>query len=90
MYQHIMVPLDGSELAECVFSHVEAIAKGCNVSKVTLVRGVEPLHLYGGVESSFSPEERRRLEAETMDVARSYLNRLVKQLKDNGIMAQSQ
>lgn len=26
MYKHIMVPLDGSEFAESVLSHVEAIA----------------------------------------------------------------
>ncbi len=32
MYQKIMVPLDGSELAECVLPHVEAITSGCRVS----------------------------------------------------------
>ena len=53
MYQHIMVPLDGSELAECVLPHVEAIAGGCSVNQVTLVRVVEPLHLYGGIDSGF-------------------------------------
>lgn len=55
MYQHIMVPLDGSELAECVLPHVEAIAQGRDKCKVTLVRVVLPFHLYGGVESRFSP-----------------------------------
>ena len=38
MYQKILVPLDGSELAECVFPHVEQIAKGCGVGSVVLVR----------------------------------------------------
>ena len=90
MYQHIMVPLDGSELAECVLPHVEAIAGGCKVSKVTLVRVVAPLHLYGGVESSISPEERQRLEADSMGIARNYLDEMVKRLRDNGIVAQSE
>ena len=27
MYKHIMVPLDGSELAECVLPHLEMIAR---------------------------------------------------------------
>ena len=90
MYQHIMVPLDGSELAECVLPHVEAIAKGCNVSKITLIRVVTPLHLHGGVESSLSPEERRRLEADSTDIARNYLDQIVKRLTDIGIAAESE
>ncbi len=90
MYQHIMVLLDGSELAECVLPHVEAVAEGCSVKKVTLVRVVEPLHLYGGLESRFSPEERQKLDTETMDVAKSYLDQVAKRLKDKGIIAQAE
>jgi len=90
MYQHIMVPLDGSKLAECVLPHLEVIASGCNVKKVTLVRVVEPLHLYGGLESRFNPEEREQLEAITMDDARSYLDQIAKQLKYNGVKVQSE
>lgn len=88
MYQHIMVPLDGSELAECVLPHVAAAAKGNGLSKVTLVRIVTPLHMYGGVESRFSPEERKRLEADSMNTARSYLEQVAKQLKDAEITAE--
>ena len=43
MYQKILVPMDGSKLAECVLPHVEAITKGCNVSNVIFVRVVEPV-----------------------------------------------
>ena len=42
MYQKMLVPLDGSELAECVFAHVKAIAKGCNVGEIVLLEVVEP------------------------------------------------
>ena len=90
MYQHIMVPLDGSELAEGVLPHVETLARGGNVGKVTLVRVVVPLHLYGGIESRISPEERQRLEADSMDIARNYLDQVVKRLTDVGIAAQSE
>lgn len=90
MYQHIMVPLDGSELAECVLPHVEALATGCNVSRVTLVRVVTPLHLYGGAEFGLAPEERQRVEADSMGVARAYLERMVKRLADMGVSAQSE
>ena len=90
MYQHIMVPLDGSELAECVLAHVVTIATGCDVTKVTLVRVVTPLHLYGGVESRFSPEERKHLEEDSVNVAREYLDKLVEKLKEKGVAAESE
>ncbi len=50
MYEKIMVPLDGSELAECVLPHVEAFIKGCHVANVVFVRVVpqESTSLHGG------------------------------------------
>ena len=90
MYQNIMVTMDGSELAECVLPHVEAIAAGCKANRVTLVRVVEPVHIAGGLETRFPPEERKRLETEDVEVARSYLETHVKQLKDKGINAQAE
>jgi len=90
MYQHVMVPLDGSELAECVLPHVEAVATGCNVAKVTLVRVVPPLKLYGGAESHISLEERRRLETDSMQVATSYLNERAQQLENRGVQVESE
>ena len=43
MYEKILVPLDGSALAECVLPHVKAIAVGCGTGQVVLLRVVEPL-----------------------------------------------
>ena len=43
MYKKILVPLDGSALAECVLPHVKAIGVGCGVEKVVLLRVVEPI-----------------------------------------------
>ncbi|MBI2329385.1 MAG: universal stress protein [Chloroflexi bacterium] len=87
MYQHILVPLDGSELAECVLPHVKSIALGCAVVKITLIRGVTPLHLRGGLESHIAPEERERIEKQAMDNAREYLEKIAAQLKDGGVAA---
>ena len=42
MYQKIVVPLDGSKLAECVLPHVEGFITGYPVSSVVFVRDVEP------------------------------------------------
>ncbi len=89
MYQHIMAPLDGSELAECVLPHVAAIAGGCNVSNVTLVRAITPFHLYAYAEDRLPIKERKRLEAKHVDNAREYLEQVVARLKEKGITAQS-
>ncbi|MCJ8499535.1 universal stress protein [Desulfatitalea alkaliphila] len=42
MYKKVMVPLDGSALAECVFPHVEAFVEGFKLSDVIFVRVVDP------------------------------------------------
>lgn len=89
MYKTIMVPLDGSELAECVLPHVESIARGCG-GEVLLVRVVEPLHMHEGLEKDIILEERKRLEAESMEVARSYLERIAVQLENSGISVKSE
>ncbi|NQT74292.1 MAG: universal stress protein [Chloroflexi bacterium] len=47
MYHKILVPLDGSELAECVLPHVEAIVQGSDSCEVMLLHVVEPLHTGG-------------------------------------------
>ena len=88
MYQHVMVPLDGSELAECVLPHVEAIVTGCSISKATLVRVVTPLKLIGGVESHISPEERHRLEEDSVALATSYLEEKAQPLREQGILVE--
>ena len=42
MYQKILVPLDGSNLAECTLEHVKAIATGCSVPQVILLFVMQP------------------------------------------------
>ncbi|MFC1799208.1 hypothetical protein ACFLZL_05335 [Thermodesulfobacteriota bacterium] len=42
MFKKIMVPLDGSELAECVLPHVESFISACQASFIVLVRVVQP------------------------------------------------
>lgn len=41
MYKKIIVPLDGSKLAEQVLPHVEQIARGCGVTEVVLITVTE-------------------------------------------------
>jgi len=92
MYKNILVPLDGSELAECVLPHVESIAKGCGVETVTFVRVVEPVHIpiSGGDDGyTFNVDDWKRIESESRAAAENYLNRLMNRLKNDGIDFQS-
>ncbi len=46
MYKKIMVPLDGSQIAEHVFPHLETVVKGCReMPEVILVQVVEPISI---------------------------------------------
>ena len=80
MYRHIMVPLDGSKLAECVLPHVETIVKGCTAPSITLVSVIEPLHIYGGLESRINPDDRQQLDGDITTHAGAYLDEIGKQL----------
>ena len=82
MYKKILVPLDGSEIAEKALPHMEAIASGCNVVDVVLLRVIEPLPLPGN--HVISEGDRVRLESRHRSEAHSYLENLVKRLKDGG------
>jgi nucleotide-binding universal stress UspA family protein len=91
VYQKILVPLDGSELAECVLPHVESIARGCGVQSVVFLRVVEPFHLPAGYYGySFSEEEIKRIDSENKASAKDYLDKLVQQTKYDGVTVRTE
>jgi len=91
MYQKILVPLDGSQLAECVLPHLEAIAKGCQAKNVIFVRVVEPVpRPIVGEDYTFSAEEWTRMESEQTVIAENYLNQLVSRLNYDWVGVQSE
>ena len=73
MYKKIMVPLDGSKLAECVIPHVEAIAEGCQSAELVLLRIVEPERVYTVSDSAMDPNLAAARESERRKAAESYL-----------------
>ncbi len=84
MYSRILVPLDGSELAECVLSHVQTIIRGCREPEVIFIRVVEPVNLPVGALSAggmvYSEEDaartRGQIDSEHRHVADEYLKRI--------------
>ena len=55
MYKKILVPLDGSKLAECALPHVEELAKGCDTEEVILVSVTERVQGYRVLEGAGQP-----------------------------------
>jgi len=84
MYEKIMVPLDGSELAECVLPHVEGLIKGCHVSNVVFVRVVEPPTTSHYGEVSISPEIYEETQSARKYKAKDYLDQIKNRLKYEG------
>lgn len=81
MYRKILVPLDGSELAESVLPHVESIVKACQTPDVVFIRVVEPAWLPVGTLSDGGPvyteedaaRDRKRVDEGQAAEAEKYL-----------------
>jgi len=89
MYKKILVPLDGSELAECVLPHVESIAKGCGVKNVILVRALEP-YMSSYAQIYLSDEQRKEADERAERAAREYLDQVASRIKLDGVQVQKQ
>ncbi len=78
MYQNILVPLDGSKLAECVLPHVEALTRGFK-AKVTFLRVIEPRcpKAEDAGDYDFPEEVVRRIESKNRDEAQGYLKKVM-------------
>lgn len=79
MIDHILVPLDGSSLAERVLPHLLAIARPFE-SRVTLLRVMSREHSEG-IGRRIDPLDWQMREAE----ARAYLNRMAKNLNETDV-----
>lgn len=85
MYRKIMVPVDGSQLAECVLPHVEALVRGSQVQEVVFVRVFEPFRPPSGGEVVLSEKDIARIDAEHRAAAEKYLQELMKRVSLGGI-----
>ncbi len=90
MYQKIMVPLDGSKLAECVFPHLSALAGGGKVNSIVLIRVVEPFYQPSSPEFVLSPDDIDTVNAEMKAEAEDYLSLVMKNVKFNGVKVRSE
>jgi nucleotide-binding universal stress UspA family protein len=103
MYQKILVPLDGSKLAEWALPYAEELAKGCNTEEVILVSVTERVtgrtHA-PEVQELYRASDRQGLHGVNSEVAvtfgkkekqaQRYLGRIAKALEAKGIKARTE
>jgi nucleotide-binding universal stress UspA family protein len=90
MYERMMVPLDGSEVAECVLPHVEAFMKAFKLSDVILVRVVEPEAMsYRHMLPEETPTMAGR-EADRKSSAKEYLDKVAARINCEGAALRGQ
>lgn len=83
MYEEILVPLDGSELAEAALPHARALAKAYD-ARVTLLNVIEPTALY--TQPGFGPILSSGIDIEDeIERAKEYLSGVADHLKMEGI-----
>ena len=93
MYKKILVPLDGSKLAECVVPYVEELATCCAAEKVTLISVTERVQGYRPVDDLSQPLGQRMMPEGVGKLerqAKKYLDRIAKGIKDKGINVQTE
>ena len=87
MYQKILVPLDGSEFAECSLAHAKAIAGGCQAQKVIFLQVTEPLPQANIISAELGDEFFAKADKETRTANERYLSRFVDDFNSAGIPA---
>ncbi len=88
MYHKILVPLDGSKLAECVLPHVLTLAKGCEVKDIVLLRVCQPPVILADYPPSIHvpfEENVEKLNTFSLQQCSLYLGDMEKKLKEQGL-----
>jgi len=103
MYKKIIVPLDGSKLAESALPHAEELAKGCGAGEVILISVTEQVRARTRapeaqeLHHSTDRPEFQRAGADTIVTfgkkqrqAERYLGRIAEKLESKGVKASTQ
>jgi nucleotide-binding universal stress UspA family protein len=86
MYQNILVPVDGSELAECVLPHLEAMVNRFGIKAIIFLRVIEPLPpAIAGGDYIFGEDEAETLQTRHEEAAKDYLDQLIKRLQYDNV-----
>jgi len=93
VFQKILVPLDGSKLAECALPYAEELAKGCNTDEVVLVSVTKRVQGYRPTDAPEQPLEQELIPEATGKKERQaqrYLGKIAKALEAKGIKVRTE
>ena len=90
MYSKIMVPLDGSELAECVLPHLKSFIRGFKVRDVILLRVVEPEKVVFDLGRADFQKVASDINERNKYLSRGYLDEISERLKAEGTTVHSE
>lgn len=89
MYKKVLVPLDGSELAECALNHIKNLAKDGSIGEVVLLNAVVidlPLRAINSDEDMFDRGfDYKAFREAHLSKSRKYLDRVQEKLSAEGI-----
>ncbi len=90
MYHKILVPLDGSPLAECTLEHVKSVIAESSTPEVVLVRALEPVLSYEAsawAQAGYSPVD---VDKKNQSEAQKYLSHMAETLINQGVNAKTE
>lgn len=88
MYKNVLVPLDGSALAECALNHLKSLFKESSIGEVTILNVVKvdiPL-----VDEFQKPIDINAIREQVVVVSRKYLGDAESRLRSAGIQAKTE
>lgn len=86
MYSKILVPLDGSQIAECVIPHITTIARSTS-ALVELISVVEPVDIPTRGKIALSEDDLKAINSEAKKEAHDYLSNIAQRLDRDGVKA---
>jgi nucleotide-binding universal stress UspA family protein len=93
MYKKILVPLDGSELAECALNHVTKLFQDCPAGEIVLLNAADteiPWRELGVEEGYAIRFDYNAFKKAIMDKSREYLARVQSRLSSEGIKVKTE
>jgi nucleotide-binding universal stress UspA family protein len=92
MYKQVLVPLDGSALAECTLSHVKGLFKDGFVGEVTLLNVVKVDLSWGlmGRDRSTKPFDINAIREPLFIASKKYLGDIESQLASEGVKVKTE
>jgi nucleotide-binding universal stress UspA family protein len=89
MYKKVLVPLDGSDLAECMLSHLKSLFKDGAVGEVTLLNVVK-IDIPWGKGEDIKHFDFNALREQVFTSSKKYLEKVESQLSSQGIKVKTE